>query len=388
MKKIALFITILVVITFSPLMKVQAGISDFTVEYTLTPPDVSDGLKGEDWDQFYIDTFTINKTEGSATLDSTNVSLYSCHNETYLFIALEYNDPAQDNSDLISFYMDINKDLSFNWDTDYFDSIIGQYYGSYYKHDGYIYNGGDSDLHSYDTYDDGVDNVIGSGSYSDGRYFYEFAQEMNSTDDIHDISLEPGDQLHYNILVMDFSSGPSNPSYYTGPPKIVTIGKEQISPVITVSNPMNTTYTTTDVWLNYTVNEEVDWIGYALDQQSNKSISGNTLLTNLSEGSHSIVVYAEDSAGNLGSSDRINFSVNIPQTTEITTLPMDNTTTSSVIITSSTTEENQTSLSTQVVSSTTSISITSPEDSTTTINGFLWVTITAVMVIAAYRKKN
>jgi parallel beta-helix repeat protein len=61
--------------------------------------------------------------------------------------------------------------------------------------------------------------------------------------------------------------------------------------------------------LTFTVNEPVSWMGYSLDNQANITLTGNTTLTRLLEGSHSIVVYAKDAAGNTYSSDWVYFKV-------------------------------------------------------------------------------
>ncbi|MFQ6074435.1 MAG: hypothetical protein ACE5KC_04360, partial [Candidatus Bathyarchaeia archaeon] len=48
------------------------------------------------------------------------------------------------------------------------------------------------------------------------------------------------------------------------------------------------------------------------DGQMNVTISGNTTLSALSNGSHSLVVYAKDTAGNTGASETISFSIEPP----------------------------------------------------------------------------
>jgi parallel beta-helix repeat protein len=61
--------------------------------------------------------------------------------------------------------------------------------------------------------------------------------------------------------------------------------------------------------LTFTVNEPVSWMAYSLDNQTNITLTGNTTLTRLLEGSHSIVVYAKDAAGNTYSSNWVYFKV-------------------------------------------------------------------------------
>jgi hypothetical protein len=91
----------------------------------------------------------------------------------------------------------------------------------------------------------------------------------------------------------------------------------------------NTTYTATDMELLCSVDEPFSWIGYSLDNQANVTIKvvpyyfyslrdknsdvlqGNLTLTGLSEGPHSLVVYANDTAGNMGVSGKIMFTVNV-----------------------------------------------------------------------------
>jgi hypothetical protein len=83
-------------------------------------------------------------------------------------------------------------------------------------------------------------------------------------------------------------------------------------PSILLLSPQNQTYDTAELLLNFTLNETVSWIGYSLDGQETVTITGNTTLTGLSYGSHTITVYAIDSAGNTGSSETIHFSVPEP----------------------------------------------------------------------------
>jgi hypothetical protein len=60
--------------------------------------------------------------------------------------------------------------------------------------------------------------------------------------------------------------------------------------------------------LNFKVSESVSWMGYSLDDEANVTLAGDTILT-LEEGSHSIILYANDTAGNMGKSDMVNFNI-------------------------------------------------------------------------------
>ena len=78
---------------------------------------------------------------------------------------------------------------------------------------------------------------------------------------------------------------------------------------IEILSPIETTYSTDSVPLSFIVFEPICWIGYSLDDQMNVTITGNTTLTDLSDGMHSIVVYANDTAGNMMSSDTVHFTI-------------------------------------------------------------------------------
>jgi subtilisin family serine protease len=72
-------------------------------------------------------------------------------------------------------------------------------------------------------------------------------------------------------------------------------------PVITIVYPLNnTSYHKVNVPLNFTIDKQVQWTGYSLDSQSNKTITGKTNLTGLTNGNHSLIVYANDTNGNIG----------------------------------------------------------------------------------------
>lgn len=82
-----------------------------------------------------------------------------------------------------------------------------------------------------------------------------------------------------------------------------TVTVDATPPEISILSPQNTTYSTTNVSLIFTVNETTDWMGYSLDGQTNVTIIGNTTLTGLSNGPHLLKVYANDTCGNMGSDD-------------------------------------------------------------------------------------
>ena len=116
---------------------------------------------------------------------------------------------------------------------------------------------------------------------------------------------------HGDLIVVtykDADDGTGNPTT-----AFDTAAVDCVAPSITITSPINnTTYNTTSVALNYTVNEKTDWISYSLDGQPNVTITGNTTLANLSVGWNTITVFASDIAGNVGASDKILFNITSP----------------------------------------------------------------------------
>jgi len=84
-----------------------------------------------------------------------------------------------------------------------------------------------------------------------------------------------------------------------------------VHPRLTVSiiSPRNITYSDADIPLVFAVNEPTAWLGYSLDGQANVTITGNETLTDLTNGVHHIVVHANDTIGNMGVSESIDFVV-------------------------------------------------------------------------------
>jgi hypothetical protein len=86
---------------------------------------------------------------------------------------------------------------------------------------------------------------------------------------------------------------------------------DTIPPIITLITPLNETYSTTTIPLTYYTNEVLSWTAYSLDHGANITITGNTTLTGLGEGSHSIRIYGADIATNPGESAETYFSFEI-----------------------------------------------------------------------------
>ena len=87
--------------------------------------------------------------------------------------------------------------------------------------------------------------------------------------------------------------------------------QEVTPPKISVLSPLNQTYSKSNVSLAFSIDKPVNWISYSLDGQQNVTITGNTTLTNMTNGLHTLTVYANDTYGNMGAST-INFTVAKP----------------------------------------------------------------------------
>ncbi|QSG06144.1 PKD domain-containing protein [Halapricum desulfuricans] len=80
-------------------------------------------------------------------------------------------------------------------------------------------------------------------------------------------------------------------------------------PAVTVIEPTNgADYNDSDVALTVSADEPISNWSYSVDGAASQSFSPNATLTGLSEGRHSVTVYAEDDAGNVGS-DTVEFAV-------------------------------------------------------------------------------
>jgi len=74
------------------------------------------------------------------------------------------------------------------------------------------------------------------------------------------------------------------------------------------------------------VSESTSWIGYSLNNQANVTIPGNTTLTSLLDGVYYVVIYANDTTGNMGASSIVYFTVDTtpPNITDVSQNPPKN----------------------------------------------------------------
>jgi hypothetical protein len=94
---------------------------------------------------------------------------------------------------------------------------------------------------------------------------------------------------------------------------------EHIPPKITVISPANVTYNESSISLTFSVDKSLNWSAYSLDTQQNITIIGNQTIGNLTNGLHSLTLYANDTYGNTGASETINFTIALPKAESFST---------------------------------------------------------------------
>jgi len=94
-------------------------------------------------------------------------------------------------------------------------------------------------------------------------------------------------------------------------------------PIITVLSPQSRIYASHQLELNIAVDKPISWLGYSLDSQTNVTTAGNTTLPYLADGTHHLIIYANDTYGNTGSSDPVYFCIdtNPPNILDVSQIP-------------------------------------------------------------------
>lgn len=89
----------------------------------------------------------------------------------------------------------------------------------------------------------------------------------------------------------------------------------KVPPKIQIISPENKTYT--DIEIAYTTNRVLSWAAYSLDNQANVTITDELQLTGIPSGQHEIIIFGNDTLGNIGSSGKVYFSIDLvgPQIT-------------------------------------------------------------------------
>ena len=65
--------------------------------------------------------------------------------------------------------------------------------------------------------------------------------------------------------------------------------------------------------MSFNVNKQVNWTGYSLDGGEPVTVAGNTTISGLPNGVHNVTVYAKDAFGNVGASETVSFTLQVPE---------------------------------------------------------------------------
>ncbi|WP_445474165.1 PGF-pre-PGF domain-containing protein [Methanococcoides methylutens] len=95
---------------------------------------------------------------------------------------------------------------------------------------------------------------------------------------------------------------------------MINFSIDTTAPTVTIESPQNTTYETNTVNLNVYADEDVHTWTYNINNTGNNTFNPNITFSNLPEGEYNITIFANDTAGNVGSA-RTNFTI------DVTTLP-------------------------------------------------------------------
>ena len=157
--------------------------------------------------------------------------------------------------------------------------------------------------------------IVSQGYTTPIPYMYSTEIDISSlSNGLHKIEVVAEfsvDVGHVYVASYNYSSSPATFSCFRDQPIVVSI-----------ISPENKTYELQGIALNFTLNEAVTKITYNLDGR-NTTINGNVTLSGLEVGEHNLTVFAEDKAGNGGSSETLFFTVEEPILTSEPPLSVD-----------------------------------------------------------------
>jgi hypothetical protein len=174
--------------------------------------------------------------------------------------------------------------------------------------------------------------------YLDGQQIGQFTGSNTELNKTFAITLKGLSEGRHTVKL--FGTAFWTPTYSYGPGETVvedSFAVDTVSPKIQILSTQNKEYGTPNVPLNFSVSEAASWIGYSLDNEDNVTIPDSQptiyfgqyrysiVLAGLSEGSHTIEIYAKDNSGNTGKSETIKFNVTTQPTPTPTTSPIQTT---------------------------------------------------------------
>ncbi len=90
---------------------------------------------------------------------------------------------------------------------------------------------------------------------------------------------------------------------------IVDSNEPSTLPKVSILSPMNKTYNTTQLTLNFTIDQKAYWTAYSVDGKHNNTAFNNMMLL-LDRGTHNITVYASSIESGPAGYDTVTFTVN------------------------------------------------------------------------------
>jgi len=84
-------------------------------------------------------------------------------------------------------------------------------------------------------------------------------------------------------------------------------GYGKVPPIIEIISPENKTYKSVEI--DYKVNKVVSLVSFSLDDEQNITLTQNSRVLNIPDGTHSIVLFARDNLGNIGASQKVYFTI-------------------------------------------------------------------------------
>ncbi len=136
----------------------------------------------------------------------------------------------------------------------------------------------------------------------------------NRSSDLSVISFSlPSGTYAYSAGALGYSASPLADSVTvngTNTNKQVTFMHIPEFPFLILLSPGNGTFNVSDVPLTFTVDMPTSWIGYSLDGGASTTVAGNATIA-VSEGFHNVVVYANSTAGNMSTSSKVYFTVDV-----------------------------------------------------------------------------
>jgi len=137
--------------------------------------------------------------------------------------------------------------------------------------------------------------------------FYYRLNLAEISEGVHKVTFHAVERGFYCASLLEYYGFSANDS------SVVVFTIDTTPPSISVLSLENRRFNSSDVPLNFGVDEPFEKASYVLDGQHNVTITGNTTLTGLPDGDHNVTIYAIDEAGNTGVSETIYFNVDVPE---------------------------------------------------------------------------